>query len=62
MVKAMAKVCSCSSAANLESMAGGQDTLERMQSAVTLLLRGLGEDPTREGLRETPRVGQLFNI
>lgn len=34
-------------------LTGVVDTIE-MESAVTKILRGLGEDPTREGLQETP--------
>jgi GTP cyclohydrolase I len=30
--------------------------LTKMQAAVTVLLKGIGEDPLREGLRDTPRV------
>ena len=32
--------------------------LERLQSAVRVLLSGVGEDITREGLRDTPKVQQ----
>ena len=45
---------SCNSSADLTRVAPGQ--LVHMQQAVTTLLRGLGEDPEREGLRDTPRV------
>lgn len=31
--------------------------MHRMQHAVTTLLHCIGEDPTREGLRDTPKVG-----
>lgn len=30
--------------------------LTQMQDAVEVLLKGIGEDPSREGLRDTPRV------
>ncbi len=34
---------------------------EKIQQAVTLLLEGIGEDPTREGLKETPaRVARMY--
>ena len=32
--------------------------LERLQSAVRVLLSGVGEDISREGLRDTPKVQQ----
>ena len=31
--------------------------LRRAQACVRTLLRGVGEDPEREGLRDTPKVG-----
>lgn len=34
---------------------------ERLQSAVSLLLEGLGEDVLREGLRDTPKVCTLLS-
>ncbi|MCD7841972.1 MAG: GTP cyclohydrolase I, partial [Lachnospiraceae bacterium] len=34
---------------------------EKIQQAVTLLLEGIGEDPNREGLVETPaRVARMY--
>lgn len=48
--------CGCNSVQDLGQLQGAAQ-LERMQAAVELLLRGLGEDPQREGLRDTPRVG-----
>lgn len=49
----------------MPSSAASEDTLEtadaeinlaRIQEAVHLLLRGIGEEVGREGLRETPKV------
>jgi GTP cyclohydrolase I len=37
----------------------GQHELERMEAAVQQLLVGVGEDPAREGLIDTPRVSAL---
>lgn len=33
------------------------EPFKRMQCAVTTLLRCIGEDPEREGLVDTPKVG-----
>ena len=34
---------------------------EKIRQAVTLLLEGIGEDPSREGLRDTPeRVARMY--
>ncbi|MCD7752409.1 MAG: GTP cyclohydrolase I FolE [Lachnospiraceae bacterium] len=34
---------------------------EKIQQAITLLLEGIGEDPNREGLKETPaRVARMY--
>jgi GTP cyclohydrolase I len=49
-------MCQCSSAAELLRLGEQAVTLERMQMAVRVLLRELGEDVTREGLVDTPRV------
>lgn len=35
--------------------------LRRAQACVRTLLRGVGEDPEREGLRDTPKVRKTFN-
>lgn len=35
--------------------------LEKIEQAVTMLLEGIGEDPNREGLKETPkRVARMY--
>ena len=47
----------CSSILELEKMELADGTLEKMQAAVKTLILGVGEDPSREGLLETPRVG-----
>lgn len=50
---------------SMPSSAASEDTLEiaeaeislgRLQDSVNLLLRGIGEDIDREGLRDTPKV------
>ena len=62
MVTEKKRTCSCSSSADLAVLSGDQAAvLGRMEEAVEVLLRGLGEDPTREGLRDTPRVCFLEN-
>lgn len=33
-----------------------KDKLARMEQAVRVLIQGLGEDLSREGLRDTPKV------
>lgn len=53
---ASANLCHCSSTAELEHLAVDGDVLTRMQNAVRTLLQGLGEDPSRDGLVDTPRV------
>lgn len=56
---------------SMPSSAASEDTLEiaeadvnvgRIQDAIHLLLRGLGEDVNREGLRDTPKVRQLSEL
>ena len=51
---------------SMPSSTASEDTLEigeadvsltRLQEAVRLLLGGIGEDISREGLRDTPKVG-----
>jgi GTP cyclohydrolase I len=51
-----------SSALELERMELADDTLEKMQEAVKTLIHGVGEDPSREGLLETPRVSKFTCI
>jgi GTP cyclohydrolase I len=35
--------------------------MEKIEQAVTMILEGIGEDPTREGLRDTPkRVARMY--
>ena len=46
----------CSSALELDRMELTDGTVDKMQAAVRTLIQGVGEDPTREGLLETPRV------
>ena len=36
--------------------------LHRLQSAVRVLLSGVGEDISREGLQDTPKVAQAWVI
>lgn len=38
------------------SEVGEDGSTDRLQEAVRTLILGLGEDPTREGLRDTPKV------
>ncbi|XP_043551604.1 GTP cyclohydrolase 2 [Chiloscyllium plagiosum] len=38
-----------------EKKRGGEDALAVLEEAYTSILRGLGEDPERQGLRKTPR-------
>ncbi len=40
--------------ASLEKV--GIDTMQQMEEAVEVLIRGVGEDLTREGLLNTPKV------
>lgn len=56
---------------SMPSSAASEDTLElaetdinlnRIQDAVQLLLRGIGEDASREGLRDTPKVGSVAGL
>jgi GTP cyclohydrolase I len=50
-----------SDASTIASVDGDQSTLLDMMSAVKVLLDGLGEDVTRDGLLKTPlRVAQAF--
>ena len=49
-------LCQCSSIADLERLDVAEDTLQQMQAAVQVLIEELGEDASREGLRDTPRV------
>lgn len=51
-------MCHCDSVASLPGAAEGleEQELARMQAAVHQLLVGVGEDPEREGLVDTPRV------
>ena len=60
-----AAVCYGDCADSMPSSAASEDTLDipdadinigRLQDAVNLLLRGIGEDVKREGLRDTPKV------
>lgn len=46
----------CSSAVELDCMGLADGTVDKMQAAVRTLIHGVGEDPSREGLIETPRV------
>lgn len=55
----MVALNTCSSALELDSMELAEGTLEKMQEAVKTLIHGVGEDPLREGLLETPRVSKL---
>lgn len=48
-------LCHCSSKLELQEVAEGRD-LASMEQAVQQLLVGVGEDPAREGLIDTPRV------
>lgn len=52
----MRELCQCSSSAELEGMDLADGTLDSMQAAVRVLIEGVGEDPSREGLLDTPRV------
>jgi GTP cyclohydrolase I len=52
----MVAFSTCSSALELDRMELADGTLEKMQEAVKTLIHGVGEDPLREGLLETPRV------
>ena len=50
-------LCHCDSLADLPAASEGrEEELEHMASAVHQLLVGVGEDPAREGLVDTPRV------
>ena len=55
-------LCHCDSRRSLDDMAkgdeqpGSQPALAAMEAAVGQLLVGVGEDPAREGLIDTPRV------
>lgn len=55
MVNAKATLCQCNSSANLGPLPS-DGVRHSMEAAVEVLLRGLGEDVNREGLRDTPRV------
>ena len=55
----MVAFSTCSSAIELDRMGLAEDTLEKMQEAVKTLIHGVGEDPSREGLLETPRVSKF---
>lgn len=55
----MVAFSACNSALELDRMELADGTLEKMQEAVKTLIHGVGEDPTREGLLETPRVSEL---
>lgn len=51
--------CIASEGSILETAAHGHGrgaSTERMQAAVRTLLAGVGEDPDRQGLRDTPKV------
>ncbi len=58
MVQHRHNMCHCDSVASLPGAAEGleEQELARMQAAVHQLLVGVGEDPEREGLVDTPRV------
>jgi len=58
----MVAFSTCSSALELDRMELADGTLEKMQEAVKTLIHGVGEDPSREGLLETPRVSKLIFI
>ena len=56
---------------SMPSSAASEDTLEineadinvsRIQEAVHMLLRGVGEDISREGLRDTPKVSRSYGF
>ncbi|KAL4437290.1 hypothetical protein ABPG75_004429 [Micractinium tetrahymenae] len=57
MVQHKHSMCHCDSVASLPGAAEGleEQELARMQAAVHQLLVGVGEDPEREGLVDTPR-------
>lgn len=52
--KSLRHICSTTDIASLSE--SDKCYLKKMQNAVTVLLKGIGEDPSREGLRDTPRV------
>ncbi len=55
----MRELCQCNSSTELEGMDLADGMLESMQEAVKILIEGIGEDPTREGLLDTPRVSDI---
>lgn len=48
----------CNSSSDLDVAGPINDRLERMQKAVKILLEEIGEDLSREGLIDTPRVSR----
>lgn len=60
MVKtACQAMCTCNSALDVSQLdMQDEQQLERMEEAVGVLLRCIGEDPSREGLIDTPRVSK----
>jgi len=44
---------------NIEQLQVAESTVQQMQAAVRLLIDNLGEDASREGLLDTPRVGSF---
>ena len=52
----MRHLCHCNSSSDLDVAGPMNEKLERMQNAVKILLEEIGEDLSREGLIDTPRV------
>lgn len=38
------------------------EKLERLENAARAIIQGIGEDPDREGLRDTPKVMAVFDV
>ena len=53
----MGRFSTCNSVIELEKMELDDGQLETMQTAVKTLIELIGENPSREGLVDTPRVG-----
>jgi len=65
MVVQHASMCHCDSLADLPVEDGQEEALHAklagMEAAVHQLLLGVGEDPEREGLVDTPRVSRAVD-